>query len=265
MTYNLNFHQTFRPEPVHIRKLISFDSLTASMEEISHRFGIPTGKSSGKVEVSLLYAQAAGLLEFKREKGEFIISRTSLGDRIYEVDPFLDNLTTSLLCHYKFCSYKTKMPLWRALFVDYRVIDPVFSTQNFLDFVSNRFQTDNIKTAPLFGTYISEDPLIDLDLIVQNNKDEYTLNRLNVFNSYSIYYAYFIVSELKNIDPNRSDFTLSDLLECGFNRIFGWDQNQLRMALEIIETEQAVILNKQFDNYHIYLNTEIKSIIDKME
>jgi hypothetical protein len=261
VSYNLNFHQTFKPESEFISRLLSIEELSATKEELSHRFGIPTGQSSGKVEVSLLYGQAAGLLSFSKESGVYHISRTPLGSKIYEIDSYFENQTTKLLFHFMYCSIRTELVLWRALFVDYRAISPTLDIKEFQDFASRKFKANNVKTAPLIGTYLSEEPLVGLGLLVRIDSNTCSFGNIDILTSAVEYYAFFVFFELQGIDPSREEFTLSELINNGFSRIFGWDNGQMREVLELIEREGLVILNKQFDDYHIRMNASIDDLV----
>lgn len=265
MGYSLNFHQTFRPEKDHIQSLLSVKKLKASMKEISHRFGIPTGKSSGKVEVSLLYAQAAGLLQFEKKDGLFIIERTPLGDVISMEDGFLEHPMTQLLIHYRFCSINSLVKLWRLFFVDYRKIVGIVNITEFQKFAERKYNAKNLKTAPLIGTYISDrGPLVNLNLISRDGREVITFNDLNILPVYSNFYTYFIVRELEAIDSNRMEFTLSELIDIGFHNIFGWDLEDLRYLLSMVENKGTIFLNKQFNNYHIYLNVKSEQLLKNL-
>ena len=62
---NLNFHQTFKPERQYISGLLSEIECCNGLDiqEISNQTGIPTGKSSGKVEPTISYAEYMGLIK----------------------------------------------------------------------------------------------------------------------------------------------------------------------------------------------------------
>ena len=100
----MNFHQTFKPEREHISSLLSIGEIVATKEELSQRLFIPTGKKSGKVEVNLLYARAAGLLNFTKKNDFYAIERTDLGNLIMDNDSFLEHEITQIYIHYMFCT-----------------------------------------------------------------------------------------------------------------------------------------------------------------
>lgn len=265
MIYNINFHQTFKPEREYISRLLSVKNLTATKEEISHQFGIPTGKSSGKVEVALLYAQAARLLEYSKKNGQIEISRTRLGTIVQEHDPYLEHKMTQLLIHYFFCSNNGYLTLWNLFFTSYRIVAKQINIKDFQAFASKKLNIEKINTSPLVGTYISkETPIVDLDIVNRIEKDVYEFGEIDIKPKFVAFYLYFIFNELLAIDDTRTDFTLNELLLSGFNYIFGWDEQQLRWLLELGEYSGYFSLNKQFDNYHIHLNTQIDELLKNL-
>ena len=264
MAYNLNFHQTFKPERNHISSLLSIEHLNATKEEISHQFSIPTGSSSGKVEVNLLYSQAAGLLTFTKKKELFIINRTHLGDVIYENDSFLEHELTQLLFHYMFCSKNSELVLWELLFTNYHKGSYKVEVTDFRKFAEKTLSAKNIKFAPLWGTYISEDPLINIGVLKHYKKGEYHFGEISIISHYFHWYALFLYHFLQEFDNNRNNFTLEELQFSGFPQIFGWDSGNIRKILELIESKNYLNLNKQFSNYHIYLNKDLDELINTL-
>ncbi len=265
MEYHLNFHQTFRPEKDHIVNLLSVANLSTTKDELSQRFGITTGKSSGKVEVSLLYLQAARLLYFKKQSGVFDISRTALGDIVFREDKFLEHSMTQLMIHYFYCSSASLLKLWRLLFVDYRMVTKTIDINSFKEFAERKYSSKNIRTAPLVGTYISDfEQFINIDLLSQDSEGKYYFNPVDIIPVYVSFYAYILLFELETINSTNKDFTLEDLIKIGFHNIFGWDQDDLRKLLIIIEQTGIITLNKQFDNYNIYLNAKSSEIMNDL-
>jgi len=266
MAYNINFHQTFKPERSHISELLTIKNLTATKEEISHQFGIPTGKSSGKVEVNLLYAQAAELLNFTKSKDLITIERTYLGDKIYENDSYLEHELTKLLIHYMFCTKDSKLLLWELLFTNYHKGKNTVDATEFKKFAEKKINVQNIKLAPLLGSYFSEDPIIDIGILNKSKiNNVYNFGKTEIIQFYSSWYAFFVYHFLFRFDHTRMDFTLEEFQFSGFPHIFGWDNADLRTVLELIEVSGYLTLNKQFSNYHIYLNKNIIELIDSLE
>ncbi|MCG5549000.1 DUF4007 family protein [Halorhodospira halochloris] len=68
-------------------------------EEISAATGIPTGTSTGKVEPMIRYAWAMGLINALRDKTNWQLSLTPLGEAVYREDLFLNEPVTLWLLH----------------------------------------------------------------------------------------------------------------------------------------------------------------------
>lgn len=66
---NLNFHQTFKPEKQYIGSILDVANMNKalSIKDISALTGIPNGKSSGKVEPHIQYANFMGLVDFEKK------------------------------------------------------------------------------------------------------------------------------------------------------------------------------------------------------
>ena len=263
MSYSLSFHQTFKPERVHISSLISFKSLTATKEDISHQFAIPTGKTSGKVEVNLKYAQAAGLLTFYKQKGEYHIKRTNVGDFIFYNDEYLEDELSQLLIHYMFCKKSSPLILWSFLFTDFHKSFKSFSRGEFLKYAGQKLNS-SINFSPLIGTYIGDNPLINIKLLNQKDNSNYLFGKFKMIDHYVHWYAFFLLDFLNDIDGSRLDFTLSELQYSGFPEIFGWNSTDVKNLLHMIEKIGTVSLNKQFNNYHIYINKNLPDALSNL-
>lgn len=266
LPYPLSFHQTFKPERSHISSLLSIDKGTFSKEEISHSFSIPTGKVSGKVEVNLLYAQAARVIQFTKSSDVFNIKRTSLGNIVYDNDNYLEEYLTKLLFHFMYCKNNSELLLWEMLFRDYHMGLKQFKEEEFKRYAKNQFGGEkNIKLAPLLGTYIGDNALINFGLLNSTNPNSYSFGRVDIIGSYVYWYSYFLGIFLQEIDPNRQDFTFDEILKNGFTLIFGWNGDELKKILVLIENTGIISLNKQFSNFHIYLHQDPKELISYLE
>jgi hypothetical protein len=164
-----------------------------------------------------------------------------------------------------YCSNTSSLVLWKLLFTSFRNISQQFNIQDFQDFATKKFSGNNIKTAPLVGTYVSDnEPLVNLGLLQNIDKQVFKFGKIDILSTYYLWYTYFVYYQLLSINKLRSDFTLDDLLNTGFMNIFGWESNQLRWLLELIESKGYLFLNKQFENYHIHLNYNINDLISEL-
>ena len=106
-THHLNrpltsyFPQDFMPERHLLGELLRFAAGggTGDKEAISTQTGIPTGKSTGKVEPMIRYAWAMGLIDAAKDQGEWELSLTPLGRTVHHEDLFMNEPLTLWLLH----------------------------------------------------------------------------------------------------------------------------------------------------------------------
>lgn len=101
----LNFTQTFLADRTLIARLLAFAASSGSgtKEQISEATGIPTGASSGKVEPMIYYALAMGLIDANRAEGVWSLTLSTVGEVVYEEDPYLNETITLWLLHLMMC------------------------------------------------------------------------------------------------------------------------------------------------------------------
>ena len=144
----LNLPQTFLPERRLLAKLLAFaaDHGNGDKEAISAATGIPTGKSTGKVEPMIRYAQGMGLISAERAPGQWRLSLTPLGQTVRREDPFLSEAVTIWLLHLMLCRRcglgtppRGIADPWFALFADggFR-LGPRFTPTAYLDWLIER-------------------------------------------------------------------------------------------------------------------------------
>ena len=123
----LNLPQTFLPERRLLAKLLSFaaDQGGGNKEAISAATGIPTGKSTGKVEPMIRYTQGMGLVNAEKAASQWRLSLTHLGHIVQREDPFLSEPVTIWLLHLMLCRRCGRSTpargiadAWFALFAD---------------------------------------------------------------------------------------------------------------------------------------------------
>ncbi|HEY4538154.1 MAG TPA: hypothetical protein VIG45_06845 [Erysipelothrix sp.] len=103
MNLGYNFPTTFKLEIGLLAKLLkeisNAEKLVGSIQEISHRTGIPTGSQSGKVEPIISYAYSCGLIDANKEKGLWSLHLTSLGKVILTEDEILNEDISLYMMH----------------------------------------------------------------------------------------------------------------------------------------------------------------------
>lgn len=101
----LNFPQTFLPDRRLLARLLPFaaDNGGGDKVQIGESTGIPTGKSTGKVEPMIHYARGMGLIKANREASHWQLALTPLGRIVAEQDPYLSQPVTLWLLHLMLC------------------------------------------------------------------------------------------------------------------------------------------------------------------
>lgn len=101
----LNFPQTFLPDRRLLARLMPFAAANGSGDkvQIGEATGIPTGKSTGKVEPMIHYARGMGLIDASRDASRWQLTLTPLGRFVAAEDPYLSQPVTLWLLHLMLC------------------------------------------------------------------------------------------------------------------------------------------------------------------
>lgn len=101
----LNFPQDFLPDRALLARLLAFAVAggAGNKQEIGAATGIPTGRSTGKVEPMIHYASGMGLVQATSSRGIWQLSATTLGALVAAEDAYLNEPTTLWACHLLLC------------------------------------------------------------------------------------------------------------------------------------------------------------------
>lgn len=104
-TLPTNFPSDFLPDRRLLADLLAFviENSSATKEEISEQTGIPTGKSSGKVEPMIHYAVGMGLITAAKHNKTWKLTTTAVGKLVFNEDAFLSEQQTLWLLHFLLC------------------------------------------------------------------------------------------------------------------------------------------------------------------
>lgn len=202
----LNFPQDFLPDRALLSQLLVFAEADGAGDKqaISKATGIPTGKSSGKVEPMIQYARGMGLVNAARSSGVWRLALTGAGRLVSDQDPFLEESPTQWFCHLMLCRrYSIKQPAvgvadaWFALFADgtSRLGNP-FERESFRQTLVERHGQKSYLRS-LSGlvprTYVEQSCLGGLGIMrrMEEGKDE-RYRRLPAPNDQALYPAYAI-------------------------------------------------------------------------
>jgi hypothetical protein len=221
----LNFPQDFLPDRDLIARLLAFaaDGGAGTMVEIGTATGIPTGKSTGKVEPMIHYARGMGLIAAEKASGRWSLAPSALGALVLQQDRFLDEPVTLWAAHLLLCR-----PLpgsdpprgiadpWFALFADGPMrLGRVFDRDSFHAFLAERHGTLGY-LRPLSGlvprSYTETACLGALGVLTAEGADRWRRHlaptRRELFPAYSL--ALFLAWD--RLAPDQAQLDLAHLL-----------------------------------------------------
>lgn len=248
MTSNLNFHQTFPPTAEFIMRLLEVsDNETAlTKEQISELTGIPTGKSSGKVEPHITYSEYMGLIKDERVGGKHRLSLTTLGKELLDQDPGLQEKISAAVCHARITSRFGGAPLWAVMFKDVLPKYPQGISDLLLkDELEKRFDS-TVKTGPFYSAYTG---MFDgLNLIGKTGS--LTILQKGMFNRDFLYvYAYALLYEWERAYTEQVEITASELDSLSIPETFGLERKVFYEILESLAEKGIIRFNRQLAPY----------------
>lgn len=270
---NLNFHKTFKPERQYISGLLvdlqNCDGL--SVDDISNQTGIPTGKSSGKVEPTISYMGYMGLINSEKKQRSYHLRYTSIGNIVKDEDGGLLEKITLLLLHCMISRRYTGAELWayviHNVFPKYRnsLTEKQFEKEIELQF------GDGVKLGPYKGSYQGLfGPLNLIDIA----KDSVVLHSSKIDNDYVylyglILYLYWDEWYKNETDDvillaSRSEITADHLARIGFRYPFGWSVETEYQVLELLDKKKIVALNRQMVPYTIRRIEDIDTLVNRL-
>lgn len=261
---SLNFHQTFPPTLEYFSRLFDVANVGVPMtkEEISFATGIPTGKSSGKVEPHIEYAVYMGLLkEEALVGGKYTLKCTALGNEIRKQDPGFREALTQMICHVRLTSPTTGAQLWSTIIRD---ILPKYKNglqDNVLEDELGKRISGSIKTGPFYSTYRDSFDLLKL-LTWEQQKTSIVPQPL--INDFGYVYAYALFYEWEKIFPLNDEISADELEKLKFASVFGWNAQRQYVALEHLAELGVIKLNRQLSPFTIFKLTTSDNLITRL-
>lgn len=240
--YNLNFHQTFLMDLQYISYILNFNSEKDgdTKEEISEKTGIPTGKSSGKVEPHIKYAKYCNLISYKYIKGKYFLNRTELGELIKLEDKFLKEEVTKELLLYFITSKNIGADQW-SFFIRELLSEKEITKELVDKSLERRYpNTKKISNRVVIKTL---EELNGKILKIEDN----TLSKNNKRASRELkyVYAYTLLFEIEETYGLRNEITYNELEEIKWKEGHFLSNEDIYKVLEWLEELRIIKLNKQ--------------------
>ena len=260
MSKRINFHQTFPPTAEFITRLMEVcDTGNAlTKEELSEMTGIPTGKSSGKVEPHICYAEYMGLIKDDCKGGKHDLTLTSLGKELLRQDPGMQEKVSTAVCHSRISSLYGGAYLWSAMFKD---IFPRY-TRGIGD-AELKEETEKLigqpaKMGPFFSSYSGMFGNLGL---ISKKESKYELLQGTADKELIYSYAYALIYEWENKFPGQTEVTSMELDSLRIAETFGMSEKTYYSILEMLAERDIVHFNRQLMPYTLYRTHNAEDII----
>lgn len=231
-----NFPQDFLPDRSLLARLLDYAARNGggTKVEIGQETGIPTGKSTGKVEPMIQYARGMGLVSAARERGRWQLHLTGIGAVVYSEDRYLDETVTLWALHLLLCrrTWPSSQPAgiadpWFALFAegDVRLGNP-FERSAYLAFLTERYGQKSY-LRPLSGlvprSYIESSCLAATNALSVPGPDVYRRHPAPSLEAYFPAYTSALFLAWDALFPQDQQVGLDQLYrESGLLNVLGW-------------------------------------------
>ena len=231
-------------------------------EEISEVTGIPTGKSSGKVEPHIMYAIYMGLISnISETKNKYRLVCTPLGKVIKTEDIGFHEEISQLICHVRLTSPTTGAPLWSTITRDVLPNYPNGIKHILLeDELKKRcyLGEGKIRTGAFFSTYEKSFKAITL---LSKCKDTVTFISQDYKNELFYVYVYALLYEWEQMYPYNNEISSIELNELKFASAFGFNQMTINKVLGHISEKGLININGQLSPFTIIKVIKLEDIL----
>ena len=245
---SVSFPQTFAPERRLLFALLKFAAGggRGDIQEISAATGIPTGKSSGKVDPVIGYCSAMGLISLNKSGGAKEPILTDFGRAVFLSDPYFQEEITQWLCHLNLCSRETGAEVWYRLFWEgVSTLPSEFSREDLADFIARATGSKSKRIwGPLTVMYREDISFAKCGALVEEDK-RFSLKKMPVRRDFAPGYTAFFIDRLEKIAPLGEQVTLSVFEEnCGLSAITGWSLLDRERVMEMVESRGAITVDR---------------------
>lgn len=263
---NVNFHQTFKPEVQYISSILNIadGNTPVTVNDISALTGIPQGKSSGKVEPHIFYAEYMGLIETEKNNGFIILKKTKLGETVSDEDPGVQEDLTILLCHAMLLREINGADVWSAVF---KKILPQYRTgikkETLLKELDKLFEgkVNKKNFAPILSSY--EDMFSRVNILKIEN-DTIKLKSIVYNKEFVFLYAYVMWVYWAEKFPSHEEISSIQLEEMNFGKVFGWDKQMEYVVFEHLSDKGLLRINRQLMPYTLLRLVDTNTLLQRL-
>lgn len=261
---NFKFHEDFKLQINYLSEILELASQNycGSKYEISNLTGIPTGKSSGKVEPHIRYLKFMGLINAEVVNGKYQLYLTKLGKVVYESDRYIMKDITKKLMHYNMTRKGKGAPQWSFFFREYPYD---FNTPILYSSIEDSGKLKygkEIHLGPLKTSYtddFSSISPIEIDNKYIVFKSCYASSECNNL------YGYTLLNELEELQLEESEFIIDEVFEeIRWQKGFGFDYDTALEVLDDLNSLGIIKLNKQLNPMTLIINKKSEDLINEL-
>jgi len=266
MIDSLNFAMGFPvTKDLIINLLRVADGNIRSIEELNENTAMPGGDSTGKLKPHLDYAIAMGVLKQEKYKGNILLRRTALGEKIMMEDLSIEEELTLQLLNYNITSNLCGSLLWNIIVRQLPInnVLPYATLKKYLEIKHNKSEKSARKIISPFVS--SQEGIFQSINFISRNKESITIKSLKINRRYAFMYAYTLLSDWDAIFANEPEISFEnvrDTLQWGAG--FGWNEDVIFTVLQLCEDYGAIKLNKQLVPMTIVRNISADEALDKL-
>lgn len=248
---NLNFHLTFPPDVKLLSRLMTSEvfEVPLTKEEISQRTGIPTGKSSGKVEPHIKYAEYMGLLYDSVANGKHVLKKTVLGDCISLEDPSLSEDVSVMVCYLRMTGFLDGAPLWETIMGEILPRNRFQMTETGLRNYLAKETDIVVNLSPFYSSFDSA--LFSQLKILEHTKESLRVLKQRYDPELLYVYAYAFFREWEHRYPERDELTADELSSFLMPGTLGWQGQDFYSVMESMEEKNLIVFNRQLVPYTV--------------
>lgn len=254
MADSLNFHGTFPPTPAYIGRILKVaDGEEKTIEEISELTGIPQGKSSGKVEPHIAYAEYMGLLD------RDTFSKTRLGKIVLREDSVLSEKLTQLICHSMITSV-SGAEMWHFFFRKLMPENKNGITRSSLTEIMSQ-QFGNTRFAPVISMYTKQ--FVKLK-ILEDDGETVKISPIPVERDMIYAYGLALLHEWEKSFSDDIEITATQLETLKFGAVYGWDSDMEYEVLLRLCDKGIIGMNNQLVPFTVKKLVTADALIPKL-
>ncbi len=261
----LSFHQTFIPERQYLVKIIDYamNEKSGDISKISNITGIPTGKTSGKVEPIIRYSEGMGLIKTIKGKGkEWCLDITPLGNQIRQDDPYISETLSQWLLHIRLCRPNGGAEIWYRIFTEGRLaLGNTFSKDALKKYLLEIYGDRSSLPGPIVRMY-NDPSSFSKCAALEEEGGNITFRLAPTQKLYFPGYSALLMLTWEELFNCQQQIGLDEFeSQSGFFKILGWSNDDIHYFLDWLVDQGNLVLDSRVGGTVLLRTKDTNSII----